>query len=54
VTLATGTRLDRLELATGKRTLFKRVAPADPTAVGSICSFHISPDGRSYCAPEES
>jgi hypothetical protein len=42
-------RIDRLELATGKRTFFREIAPADPTGVGSISSVQITPDGKSYC-----
>ena len=42
-------RIDRLELATGKRTFFREIALADPTGVGSTSSLQITPDGRSYC-----
>jgi hypothetical protein len=42
-------RIDRLELATGKRTFFKEITPSDPTGVASIASVQLTPDGRSYC-----
>ena len=42
-------KIDRLDLATGKRTFFKEVTPADPTGVGSIVSIQLTPDGKSYC-----
>ena len=42
-------RIDRLELATGKRTSFRDITPADPAGVGGISSFQLTPDGRSYC-----
>ena len=42
-------KIDRLDLATGKRTFFKEVRPADPTGVGSIAAIQLTPDGRSYC-----
>ena len=42
-------KIDRMDLATGKRTFFKEVAPADPTGVGQISSLQLTPDGRSYC-----
>ncbi len=42
-------KIDRMDLATGKRTFFKEVAPADPTGVGQISALQLTPDGRSYC-----
>jgi hypothetical protein len=42
-------KIDHLDLATGKRTFFKEITPADPTGVGEIASLQLTPDGRSYC-----
>jgi hypothetical protein len=42
-------KIDRLDLATGKRTFFKEITPADPTGIGEIASLQLTPDGRSYC-----
>ena len=42
-------RIDRVELATGKRTFLRDIALADPTGVETIQSAHLTPDGRSYC-----
>ncbi len=36
-------------LATGQRSFFKRITPADPTGVGSVATVQLTPDGRSYC-----
>jgi predicted Ser/Thr protein kinase len=41
--------VDRLELATGKRSPFRDVTPADPTGVAQISAFQLTPDGKSYC-----
>lgn len=38
----------RLELATGKRTLWKQFLPADPAGVATIGPILITPDGKSY------
>jgi hypothetical protein len=42
-------RIDRLDLATGKRSFFKEITPADPTGVASIASLQLTPDGKTYC-----
>jgi hypothetical protein len=42
-------RIDRYELATGKRTLLREITLADPTGVEAIQTAHLSADGRSYC-----
>jgi predicted Ser/Thr protein kinase len=42
-------RIDLFNLATGKRTFFREVAPADPTGVGSVSTLQLTPDGKSYC-----
>ena len=42
-------RVDRLEIATGRRELWKKLMPADPTGVDVMfADFHISRDGQSY------
>jgi Tol biopolymer transport system component len=41
--------IDRVDLATGKRTLLRDITLADPTGVESIQTVHVAPDGRSYC-----
>ena len=38
----------RLELATGKKTVWKQIAPLDPTGVSTIGPILITPDGKSY------
>ena len=42
-------RIDRVELATGKRVFLRDITLADPTGVESIQAAHVAPDGRSYC-----
>ena len=42
-------RIERLDIATGKRTLVREVTPADPTGVARISTLQLTPDGRSYC-----
>ena len=39
----------RVDLATGKRSLWKALAPADTVGVFSIWSIQISADEQSYC-----
>ena len=39
----------RVDLSTGKRSLWKALAPADPVGVISIWSIQISADEQSYC-----
>ena len=41
--------VERLELATGKRSPFREITPADPTGVAEISAFQLTPDGKSYC-----
>jgi dipeptidyl aminopeptidase/acylaminoacyl peptidase len=43
-----GSRVDRVDPATGRRELWKEVLPADPTGVVRISSILISPDGSFY------
>jgi eukaryotic-like serine/threonine-protein kinase len=38
----------RLELATGKRIVWKEIAPLDPTGVSTIGPILITPDGKTY------
>ena len=38
----------RLELATGKKTVWKQIAPLDPTGVSTIGPILITPDGKTY------
>jgi eukaryotic-like serine/threonine-protein kinase len=42
-------RLERIELASGKRTFLREVSPADATGVTRISSIQLTPDGKSYC-----
>ncbi|MDQ6891755.1 MAG: protein kinase [Acidobacteriota bacterium] len=42
-------RIDRLDLATGKRSVLREIALADPTGVETIQTTHVSSDGRAYC-----
>jgi Tol biopolymer transport system component len=41
-------RIYELELETGRRTLWKVLAPADASGVYSITNVKVTPDGRSY------
>jgi Tol biopolymer transport system component/predicted Ser/Thr protein kinase len=38
----------QLELATGKKTLWKQVVPVDPTGVSTIGPILVTPDGKTY------
>jgi serine/threonine protein kinase/Tol biopolymer transport system component len=38
----------RLDLATGKRVVWKEIAPLDPTGVSTIGPILITPDGKTY------
>jgi eukaryotic-like serine/threonine-protein kinase len=38
----------RLELASGKKTVWKQIAPLDPTGVSTIGPILITPDGKTY------
>jgi Tol biopolymer transport system component len=38
----------RVEIATGKRDLYKRIVPPDPAGVESIIRFYLSKDEKSY------
>jgi len=38
----------RLELATGKKTVWKQIAPLDPTGVSTIGPILMTPDGKTY------
>jgi hypothetical protein len=42
-------RIERLDLATGKRVFVREVTPADPTGVTRLSSLQMTPDGRAYC-----
>ncbi len=44
-------RIDRLDLATGARTPFRTLRPADPAGVPEIASALITPDGSAYVYP---
>ncbi len=41
-------KITRIDLASGKRTPFKEIVPADPAGVQSIVAIHFSADGKSY------
>jgi eukaryotic-like serine/threonine-protein kinase len=41
-------RVYQLELATGKKTLWKQIVPVDPTGVSTIGPILITPDGKTY------
>jgi eukaryotic-like serine/threonine-protein kinase len=38
----------RLDIASGKKELWKELAPADPAGVGGVGPIHITPDGKYY------
>ncbi|MCA1561509.1 MAG: hypothetical protein LC753_10290 [Acidobacteria bacterium] len=41
-------RVERLEISTGKRTLWKELRPADRAGVFGISNVIVAPDGKSY------
>jgi hypothetical protein len=41
-------RIERLELATGRRTPWKILKPADPAGVYGTWAHHLTPDGEGY------
>jgi hypothetical protein len=41
-------RIYRVELATGKKTVWKQIAPLDPTGVSTIGPILMTPDGKTY------
>jgi hypothetical protein len=41
-------KIYRLEIKTGRRELWKELAPPDPDWFGAIATGHMTPDGRSY------
>ena len=41
-------RVERVEIATGRRQLWKELRPADPAGVFDIRSVVVTPDGKSY------
>jgi hypothetical protein len=42
-------RINHVDLATGKRTLWKEIALPDPTGVEELSRIQITPDGKGYC-----
>ncbi|MBK9064132.1 MAG: PD40 domain-containing protein [Acidobacteria bacterium] len=42
-------RIERLDIATGARNLWKEIALSDPTGVDRFVSVQMTPDGSSYC-----
>jgi hypothetical protein len=38
----------RLELASGKKSVWKEIAPLDPTGVSTIGPILMTPDGKTY------
>ena len=40
--------ISRIELSTGKRTVWKQLFPADAAGVDSIGGIQITPDAKSY------
>ena len=41
-------QITRVDLATGQRTPWKEIIPADPAGVQSVPSLRFSADGKSY------
>ena len=41
-------RIQRIDLETGARTLFREIAPRDATGVNSMRGFRFTPDGEAY------
>jgi hypothetical protein len=42
-------RIHHVDLATGRRTLWKEIALPDPTGVNDVRRLQITPDGKCYC-----
>jgi hypothetical protein len=42
-------RIDKVEAATGRRTLWKTIKPADPVGLEAINQVFVTPDGATYC-----
>ncbi|MEO8585535.1 MAG: serine/threonine-protein kinase [Acidobacteriota bacterium] len=42
-------RIERLEIATGQRTIWKEISLSDPTGVDRIFNAQLTPDGACYC-----
>ena len=41
-------RIDRIDLATGARTLYREMSPPDAAGVWSMNRFTFQPDGQTY------
>jgi hypothetical protein len=41
-------RIHRIEIASGRRELWKQMTPADPAAFGGFTGLSFTPDGKSY------
>ena len=41
-------KIYQLEIASGKKTLWKQVIPGDPTGLSTIGPILITPDGKTY------
>ena len=42
-------RIERLDVATGKRSFWKEIAPLDPTGLDHVRGVQLTPDGACYC-----
>jgi Tol biopolymer transport system component len=42
-------RIERIDLASGKRALWKEIALSDPTGVDDVQTAQLTPDGACYC-----
>ena len=42
-------RIDRVDVVTGERTLWKTIKPADPVGLEAINNLFVTLDGRTYC-----
>jgi hypothetical protein len=42
-------RIDKLDLATGKRTFFREITLSDTTGADTIDTLQLTPDGKCYC-----
>jgi hypothetical protein len=41
--------VDRVDLTTGRRELWKTIQPADPVGVDSVFRIVVTPGGKAYC-----
>lgn len=41
--------VDRIDVATGRREVWRKIQPADPAGLDSVIRILVTPDGKTYC-----